>query len=498
MKSLNAEDALRVLWNYAEHLARDRSFDGDIEVASLYLRARGANKQAILAEWEIEMMAKEVILNASRPRHSAKTEDLRSWRTMARCVNKLKSIGDELSKMYGSSDNILAQIHRIAHQQFRFQMYEPSMMLISRYLRLYKYPLLRDLFEQKIGISPEDYFFVALVMLGFFLSHPFLEYPPLVEAMPEITEAKMESLVSRISLTRQRLSECISQEQDYSSRFFFAYNPLRAFPIVETEMNGRRCLFCPMTTLLAWRTTAGVYYDLVDDGGAFKLAFGDAFQSYVGDVLRETVGAGSHQVMPEQTFTARKGEQRTVDWIVAEEGAALFVECKSKRLTQTAREEIEDLQALHKDLDALALAVVQTYKGIREYEAGRYPQLAHEPGRKIFPVVVTLEDWFFMGTLTDYVRQAVTAGLGKAGIEVKVMDEMPYLVCSVQEFETLAQILRGRKIREMLHGFAHDRKYAGWSLDSYLSEAFMAERQTCGAIFADDFDAMMPERLRDR
>lgn len=498
IRSLNAEDALQVLWNYAEHLANDRQFDGNIEVDSRYLRALDANKRAILSEWEIELIAKEVILNASRPKQSTKTENLRSWRTMARCVNKLKSIDDLLSKLYGSPDNILIHLHRIAHNQFRFQMYQPSIMLISRYLRLYKYSPLCDLFEQKIGLSPDDYFLVAMVMLGSFLSHPSLVYPPAVEPPLEITEEKMDKVVSRISLPRRQLSELISKEQDYSSRFMFAYNPLRAYPLVEMVMNGKRCLSCPMTILLAWRTTAGVYYDLVSDDGAFKYAFGDAFQSYVGDVLRATVGTGSYQVMPEQSFTTKKGEQRTVDWIVTEDGAALFVECKSKRLTQSAREEIEDLQVLHRDLNALAQAVVQTYKGVEEYKVGRYPQIGHEPDRKIYPVVVTLEDWFFMGALTDYVRQMVSSGLVKAGIDLKIMDEMPYIVCSVQEFEIMAQMLQRRTMRDLLDDFTHSSTYKGWSLDSYFSEVHKAERQNCGAIFADDFDAMLPESLRNR
>ena len=46
----------------------------------------------------------------------------------------------------------------------------------------------------------------------------------------------------------------------------------------------RRCLVCPMMTLLYWRFTGGLYYELI---GVPEYAneFGEGFQKYVGEVV---------------------------------------------------------------------------------------------------------------------------------------------------------------------------------------------------------------------
>ena len=41
--------------------------------------------------------------------------------------------------------------------------------------------------------------------------------------------------------------------------------------------------------------------------------------------------------------------------------------------------------------------IVQVYRSISDYLDGKYPNYAFDPQRKMYPMVVTLEDWFLMG-----------------------------------------------------------------------------------------------------
>jgi hypothetical protein len=43
------------------------------------------------------------------------------------------------------------------------------------------------------------------------------------------------------------------------------------------------------------------------------------------------------------------------------------------------------------------LPVVQVYKTIVDYQGGQYPHFAYEAERKIYPVIVTLENWRMFG-----------------------------------------------------------------------------------------------------
>ena len=57
-----------------------------------------------------------------------------------------------------------------------------------------------------------------------------------------------------------------------------------------------------------------------------------------------------------------------------------------------AKVEIVQGDVLPIELDKLAAMIVQVYKSISDYRDGKYPNYAFDPQRKIYPMVVTLED----------------------------------------------------------------------------------------------------------
>jgi hypothetical protein len=74
----------------------------------------------------------------------------------------------------------------------------------------------------------------------------------------------------------------------------------------------------------------------------------------------------------EMDYVAGKAKKRSVDWIVADEGAALFLECKSRRLSLSAKVSLSDLKPLEGDIDNMAAPVVQLYKTIIDYRQNAY------------------------------------------------------------------------------------------------------------------------------
>ena len=88
---------------------------------------------------------------------------------------------------------------------------------------------------------------------------------------------------------------------------------------------------------------------------------------------------------------------RTTDWIMEDNTAILFIECKTKRLTIGAKTELLNLDELESELDKIADAIVQTYKSIENYKNRLYPQIKFDPAKHLYPIIVTLEDWFLYG-----------------------------------------------------------------------------------------------------
>src|ERR1700730_5001791 len=96
---LSVEDALGVIWAYCQYLQIDHfQFPKEIEVAKLYLQLDVP--QRCISEWELELLAKEVILNGSTVALKGRT--LRAWKTLSELVNSLKELENRIYRQFGS------------------------------------------------------------------------------------------------------------------------------------------------------------------------------------------------------------------------------------------------------------------------------------------------------------------------------------------------------------------------------------------------------------
>src|SRR5712672_407412 len=84
---LSVEEALGVIWAYSQYPQVDYfQFPKEIEVSNSYLQ-RDIPQQWI-SEWELELLAKEVILNGNAIASKGRT--LRAWKTLSELVNLLE------------------------------------------------------------------------------------------------------------------------------------------------------------------------------------------------------------------------------------------------------------------------------------------------------------------------------------------------------------------------------------------------------------------------
>jgi hypothetical protein len=190
------------------------------------------------------------------------------------------------------------------------------------------------------------------------------------------------------------------------------------------------------------------------------------------------------------------GNQRkdTVDWIVQHgDLAALFVECKTKRLTWASKAGLTDLAALEQDIRKLAGGVVQVYRTIVDYRAGRYPNLPFVAERRIYPAVVTLEDWYFFGhELTDRLRAAVEAAIQNAGLPLAWLDEMPYSVMSVDEFEKVTGVVNTIGIAPFFDS-KQQAEFRRWPFGSFCNDRYPEQVGALADLFHEEYDALFPE-----
>jgi hypothetical protein len=222
---------------------------------------------------------------------------------------------------------------------------------------------------------------------------------------------------------------------------------------------------CPLPTLLYWRTTSGLFYDLMREP-SFANYFGDSFQAYVGDVLE--VGCPSLKLHGDTLYRVRNLEKRSIDWIVEDSDSAIFIECKVKRMTWAAKATLTDLSSLESDITHIADAIVQIYKTINDHLLGHYPHFSQNDLRKIYPCVVTLEEWHMHGIMLEKIHKKVEAKLVTEGLPASYAEDMPYSICAIEEFEGLVQVLNQKTIRAVFDGKLENKEMRNWQWHSYL------------------------------
>ena len=198
------------------------------------------------------------------------------------------------------------------------------------------------------------------------------------------------------------------------------------------------------------------------------------------------------RVLPETEYHAGSNRKDSIDWIIQEgDAAALFVECKTMRLTWASKAGMSDLTSLAQDIRKLAGAVVQTYKAIRDYRAGLYPHLVFVAGRHITPIILTLEEWFCFGEyLPNLLDAAVRKTMQTAALPLEWLDEMPYAVISIDEFETAIGVTNTVGIPAYWSGKLGNADKRRWPFRSYSQEAFAEVLMDLPELFHDEFEAM--------
>src|SRR5262249_44366048 len=128
-----------------------------------------------------------------------------------------------------------------------------------------------------------------------------------------------------------------------------------------------------------------------------------------------------------------------VDWVLSDDTGHLFIEAKTKRLTLGAK-----IRSVNDDLDrnliTMATAVAQHYQNI--LRALDVKTKWKPDGLPIYPLLLTLEDWFiFSPRVTEILNSHVQRLLTERGVSVNVMSEMPFTIASAHEFETASQVI---------------------------------------------------------
>jgi hypothetical protein len=485
---LASDDALSVIWAYCQFLQTPNfHFPPEVEVSKDFLE--NDFPQRWISEWELELLAKEVILNGKSVASKGRT--LRKWKNMSELINAIKAFENKIYGCFGSPESVLVELVRIAHRQFIWQANPPNSTTTIRYFKIFNRPVIDAICLDRIGLTVSQLYMCGTALMGFFLEHPAITVPfkSEIKALPIDTVEKFLSFTCR---PWSELRKQLKDKQEYDANFAYTNNSLRAYPLVKMSYQGNDAIVCPLMTLLFWRFTGGLYYELIGDP-RFANEFGDGFQTYVGEVIKRAWPDPKKQRIAEQEYFVRKKKKRMVDWIIVDEHSALFIECKAKRLSWGAKASLADLGPLEADIDSMASSVVQVYKTVTDYLNNHYPNFAAKEGRKIFPAVVTLENWRMFGpVMLGKLADAVASKLTEVGLAPELTVTMPYSIWAIEELEVGVQIMNVIPIADFMEGKLKTEELRQWDWHGYMikhyPKSFPAKK-----LFEKEYDEMFSE-----
>ncbi|MFA6106261.1 MAG: hypothetical protein WC745_01165 [Patescibacteria group bacterium] len=482
---LSINESFYVIWAYSNHLQFGNSFPSDIETIPEFINAKSLPEKKIY-QWELELLLREIIINSQDIERGLKT--LRKWNYFIGAINKIKDIENKLISV--NKNNVLKEFFRLAHRQFPWQL-NINLMYFYRYYRIFNETDIDKILYNKVGIHYENLFLMGTSLLGHFQKN-FIIKEPFSTNIKGIANNEVKKLFDMISVELDDFKKIIQKEHTVDEKFAYNTYILRLYPIIKNKFKGDNTYFCPLTTLLYWRFTSGIYYEICREKD-FDNPFGYAFKKYVGDVLNKA--NKKMTIYPEEYYGSKKNKKNTVDWILDEKDAALFIECKTKRLIVPAKIELNNTEFLDKELEKISDAIAQVYKTIKDHIDKQYPSFSYDEKRKIYPIILTLEEWYsFPDPISQEINKKVKEKFNQNGLPLKWLEEMPYSICGIHEFEEIVQIIQTVGIKKFMESKFSTPEYASWDLGPFVNSFYKEERKSAIFLFQKEFDDMLSAR----
>jgi hypothetical protein len=472
LRQYNQLSFLAAIYSLSNHLEWNEPLPQYLQQANPY----GKQDKIRLGffQWELDTLAREVLLH-SQPTGGKEVR----WNDVRRALNELKRTENEAFRE--EDYDIFGELTRIAHRQFHWQQ-RLGHADITRYRRIYRQPGMDALVQAEFGMSAEDYFLAAFGLLATFLKHIAIT-PEFPENATKFLKVPIAPLVDRMCLPLSQLKDETLRFQSLDIDWAYSFHPLRLHPLVRLP-DGRA--ICPIPGLLARRFTDGLYFDFASNPDNLSKHLGPAFQSYVGDVL---TAANQHRftVLSEARFGSSAKPKDSVDWIVEDAGATLFIECKVLRLAHAAK---ASLAPIERELRKLARAIAQLYSTLSDALNGSYPHWKSSSG-PIYPLLVTLDNWnLFTHTIRGAVLGMIEEEFKARGLNLGLLDAHPFAVCSIRELEMAIQVMHATSIDVVMSGVTKGEK-AGYMFGPYLHAEFATELSKVRPLFPEEPLAMV-------
>lgn len=418
----------------------------------------------IVFPWELDVLAREVILHSG----FNGSKNLFRVKDFVTAIGHIRRIQDR--QIEGRLPEVIFQeLHRLFQQQFPWQTKSVELRL-CRYLRIYRTPEVESLLQQQTGLTVRKFYLLGGAVAGAFLSGNSYDLNTNFTQFG-ITNEQRDSFFRLVSWDMDNLRERTKSVQEYNENWSYTINPLRRTPLVSISKQTPNIVICPIPEFMLLRISEGLFFDMVEVKG-FENPYGTAFERYVGEISSELITSENIKIEPGEEYFVKKNKKDGVDWYLFDDDAALLVECKAKGMKLSARYQLDE-ESLVKEIGVLAKAIVQNYKNLADIVSG-FTKWTHG-GRKLYPIVVTLSNWYLFGPSTfKRLEDAILNELHKARIDKEVLEKYPYTIMSVEEYEIAIQVASQVGLSEFFEALNRS-EHKGWMVSPFMEVKYPNE-----------------------
>lgn len=432
--------------------------------------------------WEMSLLAREIILNCSS------SGDKKIGGYIQKIINQIRYTENIAIKDQLNQSNVFFEMHRIVHRQFPWQI-RNDMNVFIRCYKIFGERHVEDVLIRETGLTMRKLYVMGLAVSGHLLEYPGINSEQDYSSFG-IDNQSTSTFFKKISTDIVSLRQRTKEVQSYDNQWAYTLNPLEGTPLVCIDLKHPNRLHCPIPQFLMQRITRGIFYDLIN-ATDFGNPYGLAFQEYIGEVISERFPNSQYTLMAESEYKIGKKRKDGVDWILSDFSANTFIECKTKRLNLEAKTSL-NYDVLEKQLEVLAEAIVQLYKNIKDAIAGHSNWTIND--LPIYPVLVTLEDWYMSNPSTiEVLNLDIIEKLSELNICLSVLERMPYTIVSTNDFEAISHVIAAVGIQKFF-ALKTSSEYQHWTLIPFASHHFPEQfKINPPLLFEADLARILPE-----
>lgn len=435
-KRSHLDDVLYISWAYNNHMVYKLKLPQYIpNVFNKYSPIGNPSNNSILAPWDIDSFL-QLGFKYSNRFYNSFTFNKPQHFTFA--INQNKLIEDSLFKFY--KFDILNYLIRLGIKQFPYQT-RIHHTAFPRFYILYQ-PLRDEIAEHFKGLSLEKLYLIGMTLTGYFLIHPKLNLNNLSSEIKDFSIDEIHIFLEFFSASEKLIKDLLDNYKDLDESYGFRFNPIMYYPFIQYG----DCIYCPSTFYALDRLTHGLKYDFHNEQKIMD-KIGSAFEDYVANYSKKIITNNQINIGMAENYKKGKRTIQSIDLVVSDNDAHLFVEVKHRDLVNKKIRESEkgSLDLINKIVEIL----FQSYKSLFDYKLNLYPSIKYSQSKikKLFIVGQSDIYIFSEENLDKPVKERLMKLLSKEGVDTNLIEEIPYYFCNIAVWEYFIQIIEKKGIK---------------------------------------------------